>query len=112
MGVESPRRCASCRGCKDCTFRGQMLSQQEQYEYQVMESKVRYESSTQSFVVNYPYTEDPSVLSNNRGQVTKIHQRLENKLIKSDRLQDFNQEFNKMLTNGSLVEVSPKEMNM
>ena len=44
--------------------------------------------------------------------MTKIHLRLENKLIKADRLQDFNQEFNKMLTNGSLVEVSPEEMNM
>jgi hypothetical protein len=29
-----------------------------------------------------------------------------------NRLQDFNQEFNKMLTNGSLVELSPEEMNM
>ena len=78
----------------------------------MIESKIRYESATKSFVVNYPYTEDPSVLPNNRSQVTKIHQRLENKLIKADRLQDFNQEFNKMLTNGSLVEVSPEEMNM
>ena len=112
MGVEPPRRCANCRGCKDCTFRGQMLSQQEQYEYQVMESKVLYEPPTQSFVVNYPFTEDPSVLPNNQRQVTKIHQRLEKKLIRMNRLQDFNQEFDKMLTNGSLVELSPEEMDM
>ena len=100
------------RGFKNCTFRGQMLSQQEQYEYQVIESKVIYEPPTQSFVVNYPFTKDPSVLPNNQRQVTKIHQRLEKKLIRTNRLQDFNQEFDKMVTNGSLVELSPEEMDM
>ena len=60
-----------------------------------MESKVRYDPPTQSFVVTYPFTEDPSILPDNKGQVMKIHQRLEKKLIKNDRLQAFNQEFTK-----------------
>ena len=67
-----------------------MLSQQEQYEYQIMESKVRYDSPTQSFVVNYPFTEDPSILSDNKDQGTKIHQRLEKKLMKNQSLDAFN----------------------
>ena len=62
-----------------------MLSQQEQYEYQVMESKVRYDPATQSFVVTYPFTEDPSILPDNKGQVMKTYQGLEKKLIKNDR---------------------------
>ena len=39
MGVEPPRRCGPCRKCKDCTFIGQQCSQEEQYQYQVIESK-------------------------------------------------------------------------
>ena len=48
----------------------------------------------------------------NQRQVTKIHQCLENKSIKTNRLLDFNQEFDKILNNGSLVELSPEGMNM
>ena len=28
LGVQPPRRCGNCRNCKECSFRGQMLSQQ------------------------------------------------------------------------------------
>ena len=68
-----------------------MLSQQEQYEYQVMESKVRYDPHTQSFVVNYPFNDDPSILPDNKDQVTKIYQRLERRLQMTHSLDAFNQ---------------------
>ena len=112
MGVEPPRRCGNCRNCKQCAFRSQMLSLQEQYEYQVMESKVRYDPLTQSFAVSYPFTEDPSILPNNVNQVIKIHLRLEKKLKRTGRLHAFNQEFDKMLQNESLVELSSEEMEI
>ena len=35
LGVEPPRICGNCMKCKECTFRGQQLSQKEQYEYHV-----------------------------------------------------------------------------
>ena len=55
---------------------------------------------------------DPSILSDNKGQVIKIHQRLEKKLLKNGTLEAFNQEFHKMISNGSLVELSPEEMQI
>ena len=33
LGVQVPRICANCLKCKECSFTGQQLSQQEQYEY-------------------------------------------------------------------------------
>ena len=69
LGIQSPRRCGNCRNCKDCSFRGQMLSQKEQYEYQVLESKLTYEPTTNTFFVSYPFTADPSILPNNKSQV-------------------------------------------
>ena len=45
MGIEPPRRCNNCRKCEECLFRNSELSQIEQYQYQVMESKVRYDEN-------------------------------------------------------------------
>ena len=42
MGIQPPRRCGNCRNCKDCSFMGHFLSQKEQYESQVIESKINY----------------------------------------------------------------------
>ena len=112
LGVEPPRRCGSCRNCKDCSFRGHMLSQKEQYETQVIESKIQYDQSLHQFVVSYPFTQDPSILPNNKTQVIKIAEREEKHLAKCGLLDSFNQEFNKMLSNGALVELSNHEQEM
>ena len=112
LGVQPPRRCGNCLNCKDCSFRGHMLTQQEQYEYQILESKVRYDPASQSFHVSYPFIEDPSILPNNKGQVIKIAEREEKRLIKSGLLGDFNQEFVKMIKHGALIELTPEEMSI
>ena len=72
MGIQPPRRCGNCLKCKECTFLAQQLSQLDQYEYRVIDSKVNYVESQQYFQVQYPFTEDPRVLSKNRSQVIKI----------------------------------------
>ena len=112
LGIQPPRRCGNCRNCKDCSFRGQMLSQKEQYEYQVIESKIKYESATQTFVVSYPFTADPSVLPDNKMQVIKIAEREEKRLLKSDLLDIFNEEFNKLINYGALQELSTQELDL
>ena len=111
MGLQAPKRCGNCLKCKDCTFRSQQLSQKEQYEFQIIESKVKYVESQQCFHVQYPFTDDPHVLKSNRGQVTKIAERLEKKLLKEGRLAHFNREFEKMVSGGALVELSQAEMD-
>ena len=112
LGVEPPRRCGNCRKCKECSFRGRQLSQQEQYEYQVMESKVNFNEATKGFIVEYPFVEDPSVLPANIGQVIKIAEREEKKLEKEGLMDSFNQEFNKMISHGALTEISKVDMDL
>ena len=87
-----------------------MLSQKEQYEYQVLESKLTYEPSTHTFVVSYPFTADPSILPNNKSQVIKIAQRLEKRLHKTHLLQAFNDEFDKLISYGAIKEISDSEL--
>ena len=110
MGIQPPKRCGNCKNCKDCQFLSQQLSQKEQYEYSIIDSKVHYIENQQIFHVQYPFTDDPHVLPNNISQVTKIAERLERRLIKNDKLHLFNHEFDKMLEGGAIVELSEEEM--
>ena len=112
LGVEPPRRCGNCRKCKDCSFRGRQLSQQEQYEYQIMESKVHFDEASKSFIVDYPFIEDPAVLPMNIGQVIKIAEREEKKLQKEGLMESFYLEFNKMTNCGALVELSKVDLEL
>ena len=91
--------------CEECGFRGQQLSQEEQYQYHELESRVHYDEVAQCFHVSYPLTDDPYILENNYRQVVKIAERLERKLIKQGRLEAFNTEFDVMCEK-VLVELS------
>ena len=62
MRIHPPRRCANCTNSKDCSFRGHQLSQKEQYEYSVIESKVVYNEQHNCFNVQYPFLDDPCML--------------------------------------------------
>ena len=64
------------------------MSLQEQYEYQ------------------------PSILSNNLHQAVKIAEREEKKLVKENLLDDFNAEFEKMVKNGWLREITQNDRDI
>ena len=110
MGVVPPRRCGNCRNCKECSFKVHALSLKEQYESQVIETKINYDQTINQFVVSYPFTHDPSILPNNKGQVIKIAERLEKRLSKLNLLDAFNKEFDKMIAYGALVELQDTEL--
>ena len=89
-----------------------MLSQKEQYETQLIESKIHYDAASKQFVVSYPFTQDPLALPNNKAQVIKIAEREEKRLAKSGLLDALNSEFDKMLSYGTLVELTHYELKM
>jgi hypothetical protein len=64
------------------------------------------------FHVSYPFTSDPKVLPNNKTQVIKIADRQEKKLIKDGLLDSFNQEFDKIIKQGQLVELPQEELDL
>ena len=45
LGIEPARRCPGCHGCKECSWRGQQLSGQEAFEYELMEKNVEFKDS-------------------------------------------------------------------
>ena len=112
FGVAPPRRCGNCRNCTECSFRAQQLSQEKQYELQVIESKVKYNEAQQCFYVEYPFIQDPNILSNNHKQVVKIAEREEKRLEKEGLLDRFNDAFDNMISHNALVELKQEEIDM
>ena len=86
------------------------MSLREQHEYRIMEQNVTYDDVEKVFRVKYPFLEDPSILSNNVRQAVKIAEREERKLNKEHLMDEFNEEFEKMISHGALVELSPDRM--
>ena len=95
LGIEPARRCPGCRGCKECSWRGQQLSRKEAFEYELMEKNVEFKDGI--FHVRYPFLVDPKELSDNYNQVRRIAESEERKLEKEGRVQEFNQLFQKLL---------------
>ena len=111
LNVEAPRRCNNCLNCNECSFQGHQMSLREQYEYEIMKKNVTYDDVDKVYRVEYPFLEDPSVLTNNFNIVSKIAMREEKKLVKEGLLNEFNAEFDKMIRHGALVELSEDCMN-
>ena len=53
------------------------VSLREQFEAQIIKSKVHYDPTSEQFKVWYPFTQDPSILPNNKVQVIEIAEKEE-----------------------------------
>ena len=108
MGCEPPRRCNNCKNCKECSFSASQVSAKEAWEYSKMEERVKYDPVAKKFRVKYFFLQDPSVLSNNYGQVFAIANRLERKLEKEGLTSQANKLFDKMIDLGVVEEITPE----
>ena len=109
MGCEPPRRCKSCRGCRECGFSGRQVSAREAWEYTKMEERVTFDPALGKFRVEYFFLDDPRKLPNNRAVVQKIAERLERKLEKEGRTEEANQIFDKMIEVGALEKMTAEQ---
>jgi hypothetical protein len=53
MGVDSPRRCASCKNCKECQFRTSAITFKEVQEYQAILDGLKFDKNRKKWTVNY-----------------------------------------------------------
>ncbi len=106
MGVELPRRCRSCVGCKECSFKTTHLSWQESRELAIIERGLSLDPETGKWRADYPFAVDPSVLQDNRGQAMALMERLERRLHRSGRLEEFCRLFKEAEERGVFVELA------
>jgi hypothetical protein len=69
LGMDLPRRCTSCRKCKECKFRTDCLTFKEDQEYQVILEGLKFNKERGRWRAAYPFHILPTTLKDNCGQV-------------------------------------------
>jgi hypothetical protein len=90
MGVDLPRRFSSCKNCKECKFRTSAVSYKEDQEFHVILEGLKFNEERRKWTASYPFFIPPSELKDNYQQVKTYTERMEKRLIKQGRVEEFN----------------------
>jgi hypothetical protein len=108
MGKEVPRRCPACRNCKECQFRMDSLTFKVNAEYEVILSKLQLDVERKKWVAGYPFNTMVEKLIDNYNQARGCMSRMESRLLKKGRLEEFNRQFQNNVDRGVFKPI-PKE---
>ncbi len=111
LGTDLPRRCTSCRKCKECKFWTDCLTFKEDQEYQIILDGLKFNKERGRWRVTYPFHIPPTTLKDNYGQVFKYTLAQEKRLAKQGRTEEFNAEFYKTVVRGVFKEITKEEMD-
>ena len=109
FGVDIPKRCKYCRGCKECGFRARSLTWTEQKELTEIEKGLSLDTVNKCWTANYPFKTDPAILKNNHAQAKACMLSLEKRLVKNGQFDKFNEQFQDAVTRGVFKELSVEE---
>ena len=111
LGVAPSKACKRCRGCKECSFRGMMISREKEAVVKRVEDSLIYDAETHKVSVSYPWTQDIQKLSSNVDQVIAFQSSIEKKLLKDPIMMEaYNLELQKFVDRGALVKLTQKEL--
>ncbi len=109
MGTDLPRRCPACKNCKECQFRMASLTFKENTEYKVILSKLRLDVGRKKWVAGYPFNTMIERLIDNYNQARGYKSKMEARLLKTGRLDEFNRQFQDNVDRGVFKAVSQEE---
>ena len=110
LEAQAPPLCKACTGCGECRFRREKCSEEER---QVLERGVEREMVLKGgqLKASYPWLPCAERMRSNHQQVEKIQQSIKARLIKKGLHHAYITEFQKAETEGTVVELSSKEMD-
>jgi hypothetical protein len=111
MGTELPRRCPACRNCKECQFHMDSVTFKENAEYEVILSKLRLDVERKKWVAGYPFNTLVEKLIHNYSQARGCMSRMEARLLKKGRLEEFNRQFQDNVDRGVFKPIPREEAN-
>jgi hypothetical protein len=82
-----PRRCTSCRKCKECKFRTDCLTFKGDQEYQIILEGLKFNGERGRWRATYPFHIPPTTLKDNYTLAQ------EKRLAMQGRTEEFNAEF-------------------
>ena len=109
VGTEIPRRCATCKGCKECTYKMESLSWEENNELAIIEEGLVLDEDKCKWTAKYPFHTSPSILEDNKYQAEACMRKLEQQLIKKGDLDAFNQQFEETVERGVFKKLTHEE---
>ena len=108
FGIDIPKRCKNCLGCKECGFKARQLSWNEAKELGHIERGLSLDPINKVWTAEYPFHTDPSILKDNYRQAYACLMSLEKRLEKDGQLEAFNKQFEDAVERG-VFEVVQKE---
>jgi Pao retrotransposon peptidase len=109
FGVDVPRKCKSCQGCKECDFKVRSLTWNENMELKQIEQGLVLDPVAKTWTATYPTVKDPSELKNNYGQALSCMLSLEKRLKRNGQLDCFNEQFKDTVSRGVFRKLSKQE---
>ena len=88
LGTAPARNCKRCRDCKQCSYRGQMISRDEEMVVKMVEDTMYLDEESSVFRVSYPWKPESDKQVSNKEQALAIQRKVETRLIKAGRLQE------------------------
>ena len=111
FGVDIPKSCRYCRGCRECGFRAKQLTWTEAKELSVIEEGLSLDTTNKVWTAAYPFSTDPAILKNNFSQAFACMASIEKRLHKNNQIEKFNEQFEDAVNRGVFIEVSEEEQN-
>lgn len=110
FGIDAPRYCKNCGSCKECSFLNRQLTWTEAKELVRFERGLKFDTLLKKWIAEYQYNTDPSILKDNYGQAFSCLKSLEKRLIKSNQMENFNEQFKDAIDRGVFEEISQDQM--
>ncbi len=110
MGTELPRRCLACKNCKESQFSMDSLSFKENTkEYEITLSKLRLDVGRKKWVAGYQFNMMVDRLIDNYNQARGYMGKMEARLLRTGRLNEFNRQVQDNMDRGVFRALSQEE---
>ena len=97
LGTAPARHCKKCRDCKQCSYRGRMITRDDEMVVKMVEDSMWLDEANQAIHVSYPWKPEAESQVSNHGQALAIQKKVEAKLLKAGRLEEYNLEMSKQI---------------
>ena len=111
LGTAPEKHCLRCRSCRECSYRGQETSREEQEVVRQQEDRMAIDEERNCVNVSYVWKKDVYQLKDNFSQIIPIQTNIEKRLLKSGHMEKYNSEIQKAIDAGTIVKLSDEDIN-
>ena len=114
MGAAPQPHCEACskklKSCKECTYRGQMLTRDQREVVRKVEATMRLDKEEARIHVQYPLKPEAYLQTDNSRQAKAMQGNIERRLLRDQLMEDYQKEMQKAVQAGSVVKMSKQEL--